>query len=124
MAETPNMLCRDLSDLDRAILVNMTHHQGFDILVRMMHEACDNATARVIKLDPIETDNYEKKLANLQLTARATHQFCASVLKSIQVHQNQMIQEDKQQQEEAELQARISQVKSMSDEEFEHEPQK
>jgi hypothetical protein len=111
MAEQPNMLLRDLGDIDRAILINMTQHQGFPILVRMFHEACESATAEAIKLDPM-SDNYEKRLVNLQLMARATHRFCASVLKSIEAHKNRVLQDSQQEEEDAELMARIARVKS------------
>ena len=111
MAEQPNMLLRDLSDIERAILVNMTQHQGYPILVQMLHEACENATAEAIRLDPM-SDNYEKKLVNLQLLARATHRVCASLLKSIEAHKNRVINDTKEKEEEAEFLARIARVKS------------
>lgn len=102
------MLLRDeLTDVEKAELANLTLHPGFEVLKRMMAEHCKATTELVIKLDPM-TDNYERKLASLQNTARATNDFCSSVLLSISVLRNSSIEE---QQEEAARSALIQQIK-------------
>lgn len=75
-----------LDIVKRSYLANMTQHQGFPVLREMMEEACQKATYEVIKLDPNKDESdasYNAKLARLQLVARATNDFCASVLMSI-----------------------------------------
>lgn len=81
------MLGREMNPVERAQLLNMTLHPGYKILRLMMDQACDLATAAVIKLNPSSTDNYKEKLVDLQLIARATNDFCSSLVKSIEAHE-------------------------------------
>jgi hypothetical protein len=102
------MLLRDeLTDVEKAELANMTLHPGFQVLKRMMAEHCQNTTEAVIKLDPM-VDGYERKLALLQITSRATNDFCSSVLRSISVLRNDSVE---QQQEEAAMSALMTQIR-------------
>lgn len=80
------MLGREMDELERAQLINMTFHPGYQILIHMMNQACELATAAVIKLDPIVTEDFDRKLSSLQNIARATNDFCASLIKSIEAH--------------------------------------
>ena len=79
------LLLDELGPLDRAHLAALTMQPGWPIIVKMFEQACSIATTRVIQLSP-EDANYNQKLANAQINARATHDFCASVLKSIAAH--------------------------------------
>lgn len=79
------LLLEDLNPLDRAHVAALTMQPGWAVVVKMFEQACDIATIRVIQLNP-EDVNYSQKLASTQINARATHDFCASVLKSIAAH--------------------------------------
>lgn len=79
------MLFSELTSLDRAHLVALTMQPGWSILVKMFEQQCEIATVKVIQLDP-GVNNYDKQLASLQIAARATNDFCSSVLKSIDAH--------------------------------------
>lgn len=80
------MLGREMDQVERAQLLNMTLHPGYKTLRHMMDQACSEYTADVIKLDPINTEGYREKLANLQMMARCVNDFCASLIKSIEAH--------------------------------------
>ena len=80
-----NMLLGDLNPLDRAHLVGLTMQPGWKILLQMFEQQCQLATTKVIQLNPEDT-GYAQKLANVQINARATNDFCSSILKSIQAH--------------------------------------
>lgn len=79
------MLLRDLNDQDRSALSNLTLQPGWPIVVKMMQEMCEIATSAVIQCDPGDA-NYVGKLRSLQGIARATNDFCSSLLKSIDAH--------------------------------------
>lgn len=89
------MLCYNLTLDEKVYLANLVAHPGFRVLQRMMEEACKNAEAEVIRLNP-EEDGYEKKLKARQLTARAMADFCTSLIKSFNVHTTAAVEEDKQ----------------------------
>lgn len=92
------LLCEDLPFDERMHLASFNMTPAYQIVKRMMNDACSKATAEVIKLDPL-TEQYENKLKCLQLVARATNDFSATLLKSIEVHAQaafQMEQEDKE----------------------------
>jgi hypothetical protein len=78
----------------------------------MMQECCENATNAVIRLDPMTTENYEKKLSLAQLTARATNDFCASLLKSIEAQRQATLDSAKQEKEEQDLFKRLMEMKN------------
>ena len=105
------MLCRDLNEVEMAYLSNLCQHPGFKVIVKMMEEACENATREVIQLDPVNTDDYEHKLAILQLTARATNSFCSSFLKSVEVHANRAFADEQEKEAEAIMLARFAALK-------------
>lgn len=101
------MLLRDeLTDIEKAELANMTLHPGFAVLQRMMAEHCKLSTEEVIKLNPM-LDGYERKLALLQTTARATNDFCSSVLASIAVLRNASLEDQQEEADRAVLIQRI-----------------
>lgn len=93
------LLREELNLVERTQLGNFTLHPGFEILKRMMAAACTQATERVIKIDPM-SDGYERKLAAAQNAARSTNEFCAALLKSLQVHVEAGVKETQQQEEE------------------------
>ena len=70
---------------EQAALSSLAYLPGFPILKRLMEEACEQATAEVIKVDPKEP-NYDAVLKSMQQEARATHRFSANLLKSIELH--------------------------------------
>ena len=75
-----------MDEVERSQLLNMTLHPGYKTLRHMLDQACSEYTADVIKLDPINTQDYKEKLANLQMMARCVNEFCASLVKSIEAH--------------------------------------
>ena len=80
-----NFLLSDLTPLDRAHVAALTMQPGWAIVVKMFEEACQIATVKVIQIKP-EDANYKQNLANAQINARATNDFCSSVLKSVAAH--------------------------------------
>lgn len=104
------MLCWDMNEVDRAYLSNLCQHPGWKVVVKMMEMACENATKEVIMLDPL-ADGAEKKLQITQLKARVTHEFCLSFLKSVEIHVDRVHQEAKEEEEEAEMMARLAALK-------------
>ena len=81
------LLGANLSAEERMALAQLSNQPGWGILVRLIAEACRNATEAVIKLDP-STDRYQDKVVALQTTARAVNKFSAAVLDSVMVHRN------------------------------------
>lgn len=99
-----NLLGQNLTFEERISLAQLTTQPGWKILVRLMAEACRNATEEVIKLNPT-VPRYPEVLAGLQTTARAMNKFSAEVLDSIRVHQQKTVKEaqDKESPESAEI---------------------
>lgn len=95
MAER-KLLGENLTFEEQIILAQLTSQPGWNILVRMMAEACRNATEAVIKLDP-QAERYNEKLAGLQTTARAMNKFSTEVLDSIKVHNRRALEETERQ---------------------------
>jgi hypothetical protein len=79
------LLIPDLSPQKKALLAAISGHEGFFVLKEIMEEMCRIATAKTIQLDPM-VDNYDKKLASLQQTARAMNDFSSSLLKTMIWH--------------------------------------
>lgn len=80
---TEPLLFDTLSQPERAALATLSHHPGYDVLVRMMQESCKRITERLAKLDPLAQD-YSEKLPLLHLQCRTVNEFCSSVLKSVE----------------------------------------
>lgn len=79
------MLLRDLTLQEQLALASLAQHPGFEILTRLMDEACRLKAAEVIRLDPSKAD-YKTQLEQLALMARATNEFCASIRASVLTH--------------------------------------
>jgi hypothetical protein len=74
-----------LSLEDKMALGNMQLHPGFIVMKKLFEDACDQATASAIKLNP-EDPQYETILKIRHLTARVTNEVCATLIKSIVMH--------------------------------------
>jgi hypothetical protein len=81
----PPLLYDELTLEDKVYLANLTLHEGYKVLKRLMSAACTRATEAVIKLDPMDAD-YGRKVQIAQQQARDRNEFCSSVLKSIEFH--------------------------------------
>jgi hypothetical protein len=91
MAER-KLLGQNLNHEDKISLAQLTTQPGWKILVKMMAEACRNATEDVIKLDPT-TERYPERVVGLQTTARAMNKFSTEVLDSVKLHQRRALQD-------------------------------
>ena|SRR5690349_2751193 len=91
MAER-KLLGAGLAFEERIALAQLTLQPGWMTLVRLMAEACRDATELVVKLDPT-VERYQEKLAGLQTTARAMNKFSAEVLDSVKVHKDRAVLE-------------------------------
>lgn len=92
-------LCLDtLSPEDRVYLGNMSAHPGYQVLKKLISDACKQATEAVIKLDPAD-DQYDRKLKALQFTARAVNDFSSTLLKSVEMHSLMAAAEDAKKEE-------------------------
>jgi hypothetical protein len=89
------LLSAGLGYEERIALAQLTQQPGWKILVRLMAEACRNATEEVIKLNPT-SPRYPEVLAGLQTIARSMHQFSADILDSVKVHQRTAVKEAQQ----------------------------
>lgn len=76
---------QSLSYEERIFLAQLTTQPGWQILVKLMAEACRDATEEVIRLSPT-VERYSEVLTALQTTARAMNKFSNEVLGSIKVH--------------------------------------
>jgi hypothetical protein len=93
--EGRKVLGENLTFEERLSLAQLVNQPGWMILVRIIAEACREATEKVIKLDP-GTERYDQKLIGLQTTARAINKFSAEVLDSVKLHQRNAVQEAQQ----------------------------
>jgi hypothetical protein len=91
MAER-KLLGANLSFEEKILLAQLTTAPGWQILVRIMAEACRDATESVVKLDPT-AERYNEKLVAMQTMTRAIHKFSADVLDSVKVHQTNAVKE-------------------------------
>jgi hypothetical protein len=80
---------------ERIALAQLVHQPGWRILVRLMAEACRNATEEVIRLKPT-TPRYSEVLTGLQTTAHAMNKFSAEVLDSVKVHEQKAMRDLKE----------------------------
>ena len=70
----------------RTALANLSHHPGYDVLLMIFNKSCERINARLLKLDP-EDAEYDKKVTRLHLISKTVNEFCLSVVKSIQIHE-------------------------------------
>lgn len=91
MAER-KLLGENLTQEERIVLAQLTHQPGWRVLVKMMAEACRDATELVIKLEP-GSERYQERLTGLQSTARAMNKFSAELLDSVKVHQRNVVRQ-------------------------------
>jgi hypothetical protein len=75
----------NLKPQEQEALAHMTYVPGFPILVRLMEEACSQAVAEVIKVNPADP-KYNEMLKSTQLEARAMSEFSNALIKSMGYH--------------------------------------
>lgn len=80
------ILMNDLTDIECVSLTSLVMQPGWKVVERLHGEACKRATEAVIKLDPVEEERYEQKLAALQSKARERNEFSGLILGSVQYH--------------------------------------
>lgn len=96
MSEERKVFGANLTLEEQVALAQLTTAPGWKILVKLMAEACREATEQVIKLNPT-VERYPEQLTGLQTTARAMNKFSADVLDSVRVHQRKAVQAVQQQ---------------------------
>ena len=96
MAEERKILGENLTLEEQVALAQLTTAPGWKILVKLMADACREATETVMKLNPT-VERYPEQLIGLQTTARAMHKFSTDVLDSVRVHQRVAVQKVKEQ---------------------------
>jgi hypothetical protein len=101
---------------EKAALMNLTHHPGYAILIKLMSAACVRATEEAIKLDPAD-DDYDRKLPYLQQRSRIMNEFSVWILKSVKFHAETMASQAGEEEEFQRLQARLKQVEQGTTEE-------
>jgi hypothetical protein len=84
---------------ERIQLAQLAIQPGWTVLVKLMAEACRNATEEVIRLDPTKSERYTETVSALQMTARAINKFSGEVLDSVKMHQQIALNEIKESQE-------------------------
>ena len=80
------LLFDELNSQQRTALANLSHHPGYDVLLMIFNKSCERINARLLKLDP-EDAEYDKKVTRLHLISKTVNEFCLSVVKSIQIHE-------------------------------------
>ena len=96
------LLCDgDLTLDEKTYLARLSMDPGFVVLKKLCADACEKATAEVIRLDPM-TDNYDKKLASLQWTARSINDFSSTLIKSILAYAQSVLHAEQAENEEDE----------------------
>ena len=83
-------LLGDLSEVEQISLAQLYSHPGFRTLEKLFESMCRKATEKVIKLDSAETEDFEKKVAQLQIQARITNDICSSILSSVNWYINEI----------------------------------
>lgn len=88
-----DLLCRDNLTLEeKTYLARFAMDPGYRVLIKLMNDACSQATAEVMKLDPVvEKESYVESLKAQQQIARAMSQFSATLCKSIDVYAKSII---------------------------------
>lgn len=94
MAER-KLLGQNLNHEERILLAQLTVQPGWKVLVKLIAEACRNATEDVIKLDPT-APRYNEQVIGLQTTARAMNKFSAEVLDSVKLRVSQALKAESQ----------------------------
>jgi len=95
MSEDRKLLGEKLTFEERISLAQLVNQPGWAILVRIMAEACREATEAVIKLKPT-AERYPEQLTGLQTTAHAMNKFSRAVLDSVKLHQRTAVLEAQQ----------------------------
>lgn len=72
---------------ERVMLIGLTRHVGFPVLVKMIVWMCERATIYMNMADP-ESQNYEKVLAARQQRSRAFQEFARDLQDSIEYHKS------------------------------------
>jgi hypothetical protein len=80
------LLFDELNSQQQTALANLSHHPGYDVLLMIFNKSCERINARLLKLDP-EDAEYDKKVTRLHLISKTVNEFCLSVVKSIQIHE-------------------------------------
>jgi biotin synthase-related radical SAM superfamily protein len=75
----------DLSLEEKLYLSSLVRHPGFTVMKKMLENACQQATVKVIKLKR-ENERYKELLEAYQTEAHITNDVCATLLKSITMH--------------------------------------
>jgi len=91
------LLGENLDFEDKISLAQLTVQPGWNILVKLMGEACRQATEEAIKLEPDGKTNFNEILASKQATARAMSKFAKLILDSIAVIRDRASKEAKAQ---------------------------
>lgn len=79
------LLQDEMSLPERAMLANLVHHPGFQVLVKLLDSSLERATQNVLSVDP-ESEDYERILLARQRQARAMHDFVGSLRRTIIYH--------------------------------------
>jgi hypothetical protein len=72
---------------ERVMLIGLTRHVGFPVLIKLIVAQCDKATVEINKADP-EKDNYERILTARQQRSRAFQEFARDLQDSIEYHKS------------------------------------
>jgi hypothetical protein len=72
---------------ERVMLIGLTRHVGFPVLVKLIVAACENATLDINRADP-EAENYERILSARQQKSRAFQEFARDIQDSIEYHKS------------------------------------
>lgn len=67
---------------DRAALVSLTYHQGFDVLKRLMESKVQFSLAQILLVAPDDT-NRAQKISDLQAVAYARDSFCKELCEDL-----------------------------------------
>ena len=72
---------------ERVMLIGLTRHVGFPVLVKMIAAMCEKATLEINKANP-EDENYERILSARQQKSRAFQVFARDLQDSIEYHKS------------------------------------
>ena len=72
---------------ERVMLIGLTRHVGFPVLVKMITAMCEWATLEINKANP-EDENYERILSARQQKSRAFQVFARDLQDSIEYHKS------------------------------------
>lgn len=77
---------------ERVMLIGLTRHVGFPVLIKLIVAQCEKATLDINKADP-EAENYEKVLSARQQRSRAFQEFARDLQDSIEYHKSKASQQ-------------------------------